>query len=246
MQNETTSYKDTAVYKSSLRDAKFHDEVNDWRESYMLNCDCARAIERAINENYKDNRLGECAKSVIDLYGFERVNWVLKNTVQRNMEDGRYSAENKEWAKDTYLPHEDERWQYEVKSHPGLVDLFVKDARNVWNELGLYDKTHCSDEENYENRVLILRPSVLKDEYKTPENQLFYAQCGNGCDPDAIGTKVFGFFLSDGEETNYRRANFIGVMDDKFIPDWAKEKLAEIESEQSETQDETPTQNISM
>ena len=35
-------------------------------------------------------------------------------------------------------------------------------------------------------------------------------------------------------------------MDDKFIPDWAKEKLAEIESEQSETQDETPTQNISM
>ena len=35
MQNETTSYKDTVVYKSSLRDAKFHDEVNDWRESYM-------------------------------------------------------------------------------------------------------------------------------------------------------------------------------------------------------------------
>ena len=62
----------------------------------MLNCDCARAIERAISENYKDNHLGECAKSVIDLYGFERVNWVLKNTVQRNMEDGRYSAENKE------------------------------------------------------------------------------------------------------------------------------------------------------
>ncbi len=246
MQNNTTSYKDTAVYKSSMRDAKYHDELDTWRESYMLNCDCARAIERAINENYKDNRLGECAKSVIDLYGFERVNWVLSNTVQRNMEDGRYSAENKEWAKETYIPKDEERWHFEVKSHPGLVDLFVKDARNVWNELGLYDKTHCSDEENYENRVLILRPSVLRDEYKTPENQLFYAQCGNGCDPDAIGTKVFGFFLSDGEETNYRRANFIGVMDDKFIPDWAKEKLAEIESEQSETQDETPTQNISM
>lgn len=86
----------------------------------------------------------------------------------------------------------------------------------------------------------------LQQSFKEKVSNAEEAQCGNGCDPDAIGTKVFGFFLSDGEETNYRRANFIGVMDDKFIPDWAKEKLAEIESEQSETQDETPTQNISM
>lgn len=238
--------KNIAVYKSSLRDAKFHDEVNDWRESYMLNCDCARTIEKTINDHYKDNCLGECAKSVIDLYGFERVNWVLKNTVQRNMEDGRYSAENKEWAKETYLPHEEERWQYEVKSHPGLVDLFVKDARNVWNELGLYDKTHCSDEENYEDRVLILRPSRLRDEYKKPEYQLFYAECGNGCDPTATGTRVFGFFVSDGEELSYRRGDFIGVIKDELIPEWAKDKIAEYRGEQSETPTEEPTQNLSM
>ena len=246
MQNENIPLKEKAVYKWSMRDAKHNGELDDWRESYSLNCDCARAIERAINENYKDNSLGKCAKSVIDLYGFERVNWVLSNTIQRNNEDGRISAENKDWAKELYIPKDEERWHFEVKSHPGLVDLFVKDARNVWNELGLYDKTHCSDEENYEGRVLILRPYILKDEYKTPENQLFFATCGNGCDPDAIGTKVFGFFVSDGEETNYRRANFIGVMDDKFLPDWAKDKVAEYQNQESETQEEAPTQNLNM
>lgn len=215
------------VYKWSKRDAIHSGELNEWRESYKENCYCARTIERVINENYQDNCLKECANQVIKEFGFNRVNWVLSNTVQRNKNDGRISEENKEWAKQLYIPKDEENWHFEVKSHPGLLDLFVKDARKVWNELGLYDKTHCSDEENYEDRVLILRPSIFKDEFKKPEFQLFYANCGNGCNPDATGTKVFGFFIADGEEMNYRRGDFLGVMKDELIPDWAKAKINE-------------------
>lgn len=216
-----------SVYLWSKRDAIHSGELNEWRESLKENCFCARTIEKVIAENYKDNKLQECAKQVIEEFGFNRVNWVLSNTVQRNLDDGRISAENKEWAKERYIPKEEDAWQFEVTSHPGLLDLFVKDARKAWNELGLYDKTHCSDEENYEDRVLILRPSIFKDEFKKPEFQLFYATCGNGCNPNASGTKVFGFFIDDGEETNYRRGDFIGVMAENFIPDWAKAKINE-------------------
>ncbi len=216
-----------SVYKWSKRDAIHSGELDDWKESYKQNCYCARTIEKVINENYKDNILNECAKQVIEEFGFNRVNWVLSNTVQRNIADGRISAENKEWAKELYIPKDEEAWHFEVTSHPGLLDLFVRDARKAWNELGLYDKTHCSDEENYEDRVLILRPSIFKDEFKKPEFQLFYANCGNGCNPDATGTKVFGFFIADGEETNYRRGDFFGVMKDELIPDWAKAKINE-------------------
>lgn len=216
-----------SVYRWSARDAKHSGELAEWRESYKENRFCARTIEKVITENYKDNKLHECAKQVIEEFGFDRVNWVLANTVQQNLEDGRISEENKEWAKGIYIPKDEDRWHFAVTSHPGLLDLFVRDARNAWEELGLYDKTHCCDEENYEGRVLILRPSIFKDEFKKPEYQLFYAECGNGCDPDAIGTKVFGFFITDGEETNYRRGNFYGVMKDEFIPDWAKAKINE-------------------
>ena len=216
-----------SVYLWSKRDAIHSGELNEWRESLKENCFCARTIEKVIAENYKDNKLQECAKQVIEEFGFNRVNWVLSNTVQRNLDDGRISADNKEWAKERYIPKEEDAWQFEVTSHPGLLDLFVKDARKAWNELGLYDKTHCSDEENYEDRVLILRPSIFKDEFKKPEFQLFYATCGNGCNPNASGTKVFGFFIADGEETNYRRGDFIGVMAENLIPDWAKAKINE-------------------
>jgi hypothetical protein len=80
--------------------------------------------------------------------------------------------------------------------------------------------------------VLVLRPKILKDEYKTPECQLFYAESGFGCDPDASGRKVFGFFLKDGERTYFNRSDFIGAADEAQLPDWAKQKLESIRSEQ--------------
>lgn len=43
-----------SVYRWSLEDAKKHNEIDLWRESHKSNCDCARAIEKAINENYHD------------------------------------------------------------------------------------------------------------------------------------------------------------------------------------------------
>lgn len=118
-------------------------------------------------------------------------------------------------------------WQYCVRSHPGLVNLFVSDTRRQWDKLGLYDGSQCDSERSgqldYTDRILVLNPSVLKDECKAPQNQLFYATHGNGCRPDSLGTKVFGFHVSDGEKTYYRRTDFVGALKEKLIPEWAKE-----------------------
>lgn len=67
------------LYRWSLQDAIAHNEVQDWRDSYKENCDCARAIERAIADHYHDNVLEDGTKDVLDRYGFDRVNWVLAN-----------------------------------------------------------------------------------------------------------------------------------------------------------------------
>lgn len=64
------------LYLYSREEALRHGERDQWRDSYRENCDCARAIERAIAENYRDNCLGNCAGSILDRYGFTRVNWV--------------------------------------------------------------------------------------------------------------------------------------------------------------------------
>lgn len=234
------------IYIWSKNEAIKDGDIERWRESHKENCDCARTIEKTIQANYKNNVLNKCAKPVIEQYGFNRVNWVLANTIQRNGTDERFSGSNKEWSKGFYIPHDDDQWHYEVASHQGLVDLFVTQVRNAWQELGLYDNSHCCNVKDYEDQVLILRPSTLNDEYKKPEFQLFYATTGNGCRPDAIGTSVFGFFLKDGERTSYRRGNFYGVIDQKYLPDWAKDAVAEYQKNNIENQSHENTPNLSM
>ena len=106
----------------------------------------------------------------------------------------------------------------------------------MYSELNLFSGEHIvrSDEpQDYTNKLLILRDTSLKEEYRTPENQLFFATGGFGCSPTASGRKVFGHFLSDGERGEFCRQDFIGEIADGHIPDWAREKLEQLNSEQN-------------
>lgn len=110
-------------------------------------------------------------------------------------------------------------------------NLFANDVRKAWQKRGLFNAAHCTGKyENFEGKVLVLKPTVLKDEYKTPDFQLFLAESGFGCSPTAHGRAVYGQFLKDGEETVYNRQDFIGVLKDEHLPDWAREKLAELQA----------------
>ena len=229
------------IYPWSLKDALEYGERDDWRESYRENCDCARAIERAILEGYNFETfcLDDCCEDVIEKYGFDRVNWVLANTIQQKKDDGRFSQENKAWAEGFFLPDDDVRWHFCVESHPGLTDIFTNQVRREWQKLGLYDVSHCIGDDEYEGKLLVLRPSVLREEYKSPDYQLFYATTGFGCSPNATGRKVYGFFLKDGEETCYNRSCFFGVINEEHLPDWAHEKLAELRGQDDVSEDLT-------
>lgn len=89
------------MYVWSLKDAVNANERDLWRESYKENCDCARAIEKAIEKayDYEKYSLADCAESIIKEYGFNRVNWVLANTVQQKKTDGRFSEEKQNMGK---------------------------------------------------------------------------------------------------------------------------------------------------
>ncbi len=233
--------KEIPLYEWSKSEAKRLDELDEWQLSYDQNCDCARNIEKVINECYKDNSLSDKgAKAIIEKFGYDRVNWVLANTIQNGDYDGRYSPENKAWAKTFYIPHDEKRLlnNFTVKSHPGLVNLFTDQVRKYWDSLGMFSKSHCYDESggqlDYTGQVLALKPSVLKDEFKNLENQLFYASGGNGCSPNSLGRKVFGQYLNDGESTYYFRTDFLGAVRLDQLPEWAQNKYNELTSQKEE------------
>lgn len=98
--------------------------------------------------------------------------------------------------------------------------------------LDLFDSSHCRQGEDgldYTNQVVVLRPFSLKDQYKTPEDQLFFATGGFGCSPTATGRKVYGFFLKDGENARFNRSDFIGVIKEGYLPEWAAQKRQELQ-----------------
>lgn len=59
-----------------------------------------------------------------------------------------------------------------------------------------------------------------------------YAHDGFGCSPHAIGRSVRCTCLGDSEMTRWNRNEFIGVLDDNFLPEWAKPKLAELQAQE--------------
>lgn len=222
------------IYRAS--DAKKRGELNLWRESHKENCRCARAIEDAIRTSFNGANLqADCAKQVIDQFGFNRVNYVLSNTLREKNYDGRFSPSNKDWSKGIYVPKEDTNWAFTVESHPAVLDGFITQTRKAWDELGLYDRKHTlEDRGDYTGKVLVVRPNWLSEGYKKPEYQLFLAQSGFGCSPTASGRKVYGIFLYDGERTHLNRADFLGVMKEECIPQWAMEKLDIIQGQGAE------------
>lgn len=95
-------------------------------------------------------------------------------------------------------------------------------------ELGILSQKAClpnSNEDDYTGKLLILHTDALAEDYKKGEYQYFYANGGNGCRPTSLGRKIFGFFVSDGEQTQFVRGDFIGIADPEQVPDWVNENL---------------------
>mgnify|MGYP002624261906 CR=1 FL=1 len=129
-------YNSTPLYGQTGSYAREHGELEQYRASHKANIACKEAIEEAIRQNYDGSHLnGAAAKQVLDGYGVDRTMFVLAVTVLDKDWDDRISRDNKAWAKTVPVTPNKDTWggdrniDYVVSSHPGLVNLFISDAR---------------------------------------------------------------------------------------------------------------------
>lgn len=228
------------VYPYSATEAGKRNELHRWRDSFRMNIACKKAIEDAIRQSFDGMHLKEdCVKGVIEQFGFKRTAWVLANTIQQKEWDGRFSPANKEWAKQVFIPPDDNHNSlFVVNSHPAVLDGFVNLYRREYQSMDLFGAEHCEPDSysnlDYEGKVLVLSPDTLKESCWQQENQLWLAHDGFGCRPHAIGRSVRCTCLGDGEETRWNRSEFIGVLKEEHLPDWAREKLEELQPKRAE------------
>lgn len=224
-------------YPHSFGEAKRNGDIELYRQSHAANVDCKQAIEQAIKDNFDGMRLNaDTAKLVIAEFGYDRISFVLANTIQHKDWDGRFSRDNKAWANETFIAKDDRRHDYVVDSHPAVLDGFVNQFKRAYKELNLWDTSQVNDPQgmDFEGKVMVLCPDVLNERHKTRDEQLFYCVGGFGCSPGKTGRKVMGQFLADGEQTNFYRQDFLGEAKAELLPRCAEEKISQIKELKAE------------
>ena len=135
--DEAKKLRELPVYPYPADHARENGKLDVYRASFRANVSCKEAIEAAIREHYRDNRLDAGAVGqVAEQFGQERMLYVLAATVRHFDYDGRISRDNKRWA-NTIPAYQngdgmdsDRAVQFVVGSHPGLTDLFLTQARH--------------------------------------------------------------------------------------------------------------------
>lgn len=225
------------IYPYSFTEAKRLNQLNDWKASHKENVACKDAIEEAIRNSFDGMRLNQdCAKAITLQFGYHRTSYVLANSLQQKEHDGRFSRGNQDWAKQTYIPPDQDRnFEFAVDSHPAVLDGFVNQYRRAFQALGMFDREHClpdTSKQDFEGKVVVLSPNVLSENHLTPQDQLWLCTGGFGSHADSNGRAVFATCLSDGEKTRWNRGDFIGVLADSHLPEWAAEKFAQLQEQE--------------
>lgn len=169
----------TPLYKYPATYAREHDELPEYRASHKANIACRDAIDDAIRENYNDNRLSvNAVKQVISEFGYDRTLYVLANTVREKEWDGRIDQRNKDWARTMPIFDDDNGFgdnrnrEFVVdRSHPGLLDLFVTQARREY----LLTQPLTKEEIQYEAARILSRLQEAR-EPNSPNGTHFVAE----------------------------------------------------------------------
>ena len=166
------------LYPYSAKDAMKRGEIEKWRESFRENCACAGGIDILIRENFDGMHLKKgTVEKIVELYGYKRVEHVLANTVQERRGDGRFRPDNRAWANRHFIPPDEiHNYCFAARSHSAILDGFISHYRKLVMDLGMFDQKQCEPEPeklDYTGKVLVLSPNTLKEEYWSPENQLW-------------------------------------------------------------------------
>lgn len=129
------NHKFPPIYGHSLQESSDRGELEQFHASQELNVNCAKAITAALAEHYNYSTYcldaAAACKEVVGKFGFDRMLYVLANTIRHMDFDGRISRHNKEWARTIPdFPEKKLSCYCLVNSNPGLTNLFVNQVRH--------------------------------------------------------------------------------------------------------------------
>lgn len=111
------------------------------------------------------------------------------------------------------------------------AEEIIQENERACQEVGMNEElttNSCkpiSYEDSIENKVVVVKGSILRPEFRHANHQLMLCTGGFGAQANARGRTCYCISLYDGRKTSFYRTDFLGVMDEKKLPEWAQKGL---------------------
>ena len=92
--------------------------------------------------------------------------------------------------------------------------------------------TPVSYDDDLHGKIIVIKPEVLRPEYRRATCQLKLCSGGFGASPNSRGSAVFCTDLYSGRESRFERRDVLGIMEPKQMPEWAKHYLSILHDKQ--------------
>ena len=135
-------------------------------------------------------------------------------------------------------------------SYPYILDIFSERMTDAVKELERqlfaentaavdnrpYNQQKClsteqcslvSHADDLHQKVVIIKPDVLKPEYQLATRQLYLCTGGFGASPNSRGSACFCTNLFSGKHSRFERSDILATLEADAVPKWAQEKLRE-------------------
>lgn len=94
------------------------------------------------------------------------------------------------------------------------------------------DCTPVSQDDDLNNRIVVIRQEVLRREYRRATNQIKLCVGGFGASPHSRGSACYCVDLYTGKTSRYERRDILGTIEPEQLPKWAKQELTEYRQRQ--------------
>ena len=103
-------------------------------------------------------------------------------------------------------------------------ELFKPSFQGIDNE-PIKECNRITSKDDLHNRVVVIKPDVLRREYQHATHQLVLVTSGFGASPNSRGSACYCTNLYTGKSGRYERQDILGTLDEDQLPKWAQHGL---------------------
>ena len=157
--NAFFDFKSVPIVVESYMDAKMNGRLSELQSSIKASQACRDYIEQNIHSAYENRNLSGFVQNLVDKFGIDRAMYTVAATIQLKMQDGRFTNEVKDMARQYMFDSDKTRLKFLTETHPVIMNHLFEEMIDKKFHL---QREHAVIEEKTE------LPEYFRDKYLLP------------------------------------------------------------------------------